>query len=310
MKKLVLFFAGLSAAVFVYAQSNSPSYRTLAKEAMSLYYAKDYKASAMKFSEAFRANGGKGLVDDRYNAACSWALAGYPDSAFFNLERIAAKANYDDYNHITVDSDLNSLHKDKRWNRLLKTIKANKEKEEAHLNKPLVRQLDSIEQSDQGTRMMMDSVEKTYGQNSKEWNALMMKMHQNDSLNLIQVVSILDKYGWPGTDVIGNRGSTTLWLVIQHADLATQEKYLPMVKEAVKAGKTSAANLALLEDRIEMFNGRPQIYGSQITMENGKYVIYKIKDEANVNKRRAEVGLEPLEDYVKNWDIDYKVPEK
>jgi hypothetical protein len=98
--------------------------------------------------------------------------------------------------------------------------------------------------------------------------------------------------------------------VIQHADLKTQEKYLPIIKEAVKNGKASGANLALLVDRIEMRNGRPQIYGSQITMKDGISVIYQIADEINVNKRRADVGLQPLEDYVRRWNIDYKLPTK
>jgi len=35
-----------------------------------------------------------------------------------------------------------------------------------------------------------------------------------------------------------------------------------------------------------------------------------IEDEPNVNKRRASVGLEPLEDYARHWDIEYKLPAK
>ncbi len=55
-----------------------------------------------------------------------------------------------------------------------------------------------------------------------------------------------------------------------------------------------------------------QIYGSQIhrDQKTGKYFVAPIEDEQNVNKRRAAVGLEPLEEYAKQWNIDYKLPMK
>jgi hypothetical protein len=59
-----------------------------------------------------------------------------------------------------------------------------------------------------------------------------------------------------------------------------------------------------------MLNGRPQIYGSQMQIIDGKRVLYKIIDEKNVNKRRAEVGLGSLEEYLKLANVEYKTPDK
>ncbi len=96
-------------------------YKQHAKAADSLYNAKDYKKSAMTYSEAFKAIGWKGTSNDRYNAACSWALAGVPDSAFFQLDRIATKSNYTNLAHITI---LCTVRKDgHHCLPLLKTIK-------------------------------------------------------------------------------------------------------------------------------------------------------------------------------------------
>jgi hypothetical protein len=278
----------------------------------SLYKAKDYKNSALNYSSAFKSNGWKGRSPDRYNAACSWALAGNADSAFFQLQRIATKANYTNYEHITTDPDLNGLHGDKRWQPLIGLVKQNKEKAEANLDKPLASRLDSIHVEDQKYRLMIEDIEKKYGWESAEMKNLWKVMRGKDSVNLIKVTAILDKYGWLGPDVVGQQGSGTLFLVIQHSDQKTQEKYLPMMREAVKNGKAYAGNLALLEDRVALGQGKKQIYGSQIHRdpETGKYFVAPIEDEINVNKRRAAVGLEPLEDYVKHWNIDYKVPEK
>src|SRR6185436_17984497 len=55
-----------------------------------------------------------------------------------------------------------------------------------------------------------------------------------DSTNLVYVKSLIDKYGWPGKSFVGGRGNYTVWLVIQHADLETQEKCLPLMKASVE----------------------------------------------------------------------------
>ena len=66
-------------------------YNALVREAYALYQQKQFSESAARYSAAFEALGWKGYSEDRYNAACSWALAGVPDSAFFNLQRITDK---------------------------------------------------------------------------------------------------------------------------------------------------------------------------------------------------------------------------
>ena len=133
-------------------------------------------------------------------------------------------------------------------------------------------------------------------------------MRYVDSLNIKTVTAILDKEGWLGPDKVGMEGSLAIFLVIQHSDIKVQEKYLPMMHKAVKLGKASAANLALLEDRILVTKFGKQKYGSQIGQnpQTGDYYIFPIEDEENVNKRRASIGLQPLEEYVKQWNITYK----
>ena len=70
--------------------------------------------------------------------------------------------------------------------------------------------------------------------------------------------------------------------------------------------------MALMEDRILMGEGEPQIYGSQLrgSGPNGEFELWKIKDPEYVNQRRAEVGLGPLEEYVARWGVEFNVPQK
>ena len=140
MKKLTLItFLGLFALNFTFGQDQE-KYTELIKEAWTLYEEKDYLMSAHKYAEAFIALGGKGMIDDRYNAACSWALANEPDSAFVQLFKIAQNGNYTNLGHITTDTDLNFLHNDKRWNEVIEIVQL----AEANLDKSLVAILDTI----------------------------------------------------------------------------------------------------------------------------------------------------------------------
>ena len=310
MKSIKLFSILLLLVISASAQDMS-KYNELVKQAWQYYENKDYMLSALTYEKAFASLENKGTSTDRYNAACSWALTGVKDSAFKQLFYIADKSNYSNYNHISVDTDLTSLHNDSRWNELLTIIKANKEKEEANYDKELVAILDTIYQSDQKYRMQIEGIKEKYGWESDEMKELLNKMSEADSINLIHITKILDERGWLGTDIIGKRGNSTLFLVIQHADIKTQEKYLPMMREAVKKGNAPASSLALLEDRVALRQGKKQIYGSQIGTDKatGEYYVLPLEDPDHVNERRTAVGLQPLEDYVSNWDIKWDVEE-
>jgi hypothetical protein len=281
------------------------------KKADSLYENKDFKTSADYYSKAFAINNGKGLYADRYNAACSWSLCNNKDSAFFNLYRIAEKGNYSDYKHITSDQDLTNLHGDSRWATLINMIQKNKEKSELNLNKALVAELDTIFSNDQKYRLLINDLIKKGGSSTPLIKKLTDSMRLNDSTNLNKVTSLLDQYGWLGTDVIGTQGNLTIFLVIQHADIKTQEKYLPLMEKAVKEGKASATNLAFLQDRVALAKGEKQLFGSQVIRDpkTGTYTVAPIFDEINVDKRRQTVGLESLETYLKRYGINYTLPQ-
>lgn len=307
-KTTILAILGLLVFNLSFGQDRE-KYSELIKEAWNLYETKDYKQSAEKYSEAFVALGNKGNISDRYNAACSWALAKEIDSSFVQLFRIAEKGNYSNYGHITTDTDLDILHSDKRWSEVLDKVKRNKEKAEANLDKPLVAVLDTIYQEDQGLRRQISEVEEKYGRDSDEMKTHWKTIAEKDSINLIKIQKILDERGWLGPDIIGNQGNTTLFLVIQHSDQAVQEKYLPMMREAVAKGNARPSSLALLEDRVALGQGKKQIYGSQIgrNAETGEFYVSPLQDPDNVDKRRAEVGLGTLQEYVSNWNITWDV---
>ena len=180
---------------------------------------------------------------------------------------------------------------------------------QSKLNKELSALLNEIYQEDQSGRLKIDSLQKQFGWKSEQVQSLLRPMEIQDSINLIKIKNIIDTHGWLGPDEVGKQGAQTIFLVIQHADSLTQVTYFPAMQEAVKKGKAQPEALALLEDRILTTQGKEQIYGSQLKINDaGKYEFFSIKDEINVNKRRASVGLQPLEEYAKYFGINYILP--
>jgi hypothetical protein len=310
MPKILLTCWILCCGVLVGFAQPFSKYNQLINTADSLYKAKQFKASAIKYNIAFATKPRNVKYHHPYNAACSWALAGNADSAFYYLDISAKKYGYSNLNHIRADSDLRALYADGRWVAVIDLVTKNNAKAYARLNKPLIALLDSIYETDQGTRLQIDSVERTYGMQSQERRDLFARMAKSDSSNLIIVLKVLRRYGWLGTDVIGEKGNKTIWLVVQHADLKTQKKYLPELKKSVEKGLSVPYYLALTEDRIAMREGKKQIYGSQYTtdMITGKNSLYPIADEAHVDERRKAMGMIPLAEEAKSMGIDYVSP--
>lgn len=127
MKTTAFLLILLLSATSLLAQHNQQHVAVLIKKADSLYRVKDYKNSAYTFSKAMEANGWNATSKEHYNAACSWALANVPDSAFYHLNVIASKMHYTDYGHIKGDPDFKSLYSDQRWQTLIQLVKANKD---------------------------------------------------------------------------------------------------------------------------------------------------------------------------------------
>lgn len=123
-----------------------------------------------------------------------------------------------------------------------------------------------------------------------------------DVANMKRLAEILDTFGWPGLRFAG-AASQTAFAVLQHADSASQHKYLPLLQDAVRRSDALGAHLALLEDRVRLADGKPQLYGSQLKTNPLRFE--PIEDEAHVDERRRSIGLEPLAEYAKQFGLTY-----
>ncbi len=173
----------------------------------------------------------------------------------------------------------------------------------------IVNVLENVFKTDTELRYHLDTLLTKLDYNSPEGFKMYTLILRNDSVNVEIVGKIIDKYGWLGVEETSQNANDALFLAIQHGDLKTQLNYLPLLTQAVKDKKASPKQLALLVDRTNLAQGKFQIYGSQLLGTNPGH-FSPILNEPNVNKRRKEIGLEPIEEYAKKNNISYVLPRK
>ncbi len=119
-----------------------------------------------------------------------------------------------------------------------------------------------------------------------------------DRENTAWLRAVVDEHGWPGRSLVGEDGAHAAWLLVQHADRdpAFQRRCLELMRAAPE-GEVGPTELAYLTDRVRVGEGRPQVYGTQWYQLEGELVPRPIEDEAEVDRRRREVGLGTLEEY-------------
>ena len=152
--------------------------------------------------------------------------------------------------------------------------------------------LENIFERDQYDRLLWSQAVKNNPGDTERNERLARRAFVTDSLNLVRVDEILSQHGFPRKEQVGEFGNQAAWLVFQHADLDHQKRFLPQLEAAVSRGDIAPLYLALLRDRIDVREGRPQRYGTQI---DGTGNLAPLLDASRVNQWRREVGLPAIE---------------
>ncbi|KFA93473.1 DUF6624 domain-containing protein [Archangium violaceum] len=226
-----------------------------------------------------------------YNAACAAALAGEKAEALTWLER-AVDAGFAALGHMKQDEDLASLREEPAFARIAEKAAANEAKLMEARNPQLRDELLRMMEEDQAARHAA-------GAARFKDTAANERMKAIDVKNTARMKELVAQVGWPTKTLVGERGAKAAWLLVQHADLdvAFQRQCLPLLEKSVAAGEGSPKDLAYLTDRVLVAEGKPQRYGTQFHTVEGKLVPRPIEDEANVDARRAAVGLGTLAEY-------------
>ncbi len=167
------------------------------------------------------------------------------------------------------------------------------------------RELVMMVEDRQRERNILDSVVALSGWQSAEAEAAQTRCRLADSVNMERLDAFVTQFGWPGRTMVGEEASAAAFLIVQNADLATQERYLAILAPEIETGEAAPPMLAMLQDRVLMRQRKEQIYGTQLWNDpsTGQLGLYPIQDSAEVNERRAGIGLGSLEDYLRDLGI-------
>jgi len=146
----------------------------------------------------------------------------------------------------------------------------------------LLRILDELKENDQKYR--------------KKNDILPLAQKKLDSINLSIVMDLYDKYGYLNRKLVGIEYEAYMFYIIQHSDLETMERFLPIIHKEIAEGKLDRKVYPLLHDRINMLNGLPQEFGTQgsYSEKRQKYELYKMIGKDKVNINRKKYGLPAL----------------
>lgn len=135
--------------------------------------------------------------------------------------------------------------------------------------------------------------------NGKLFEGYNKKMERLHNSNAAILNNVIDKIGYPTIDKVGEEASEAAWLVIQHS--ISQPMFMKKCKEllenAVIENRADPVHLAYLTDRIAVYEGKPQLYGTQFDWdESGRLSPQFYDDLTKVNGRRIAIGLNTLQD--------------
>jgi len=283
--------------------ARAQGFMTLAMRADTAEQQHRYADAARLYERAYGESGFQPLM--LALAAADFAKAGATDSAFVDLNR-AVDEGYLDPGYFARDSDTFVLHGDPRWAPLQEKLNARR----AALDSGVMRELLALADSDQAARQGVGGVIVRYGRASPQADSVLRALAASDAPRLERIKAIVAEHGWPGRRLVGDDAAHAAWVLVQHAPLDYQKQVLPLVLAAVSHDDARAGDGALLQDRVLVGEGQPQIYGTQTrwSATPGPPVLEPISNEACVDVRRQSVGLEPLEDYLKSLGVRYFGP--
>lgn len=134
------------------------------------------------------------------------------------------------------------------------------------------------------------------GRLGEGYNEEMANLHSRNAKILDEII---DAIGYPTVDKVGKEASEAAWLVIQHSigQPDFMKKCVKLLEVAVSENKANSRNLAYLTDRVAVFEGKPQLYGTQFDWdENEELNPNDFDDLIKVNQRRKSIGLNSIEE--------------
>lgn len=271
----------------------------------SLKNAGDIPAAIVEYRRQYSINPKN--YENTYNYACALSINRQIDSSFKYLN-LAIKL--DTSISALIDPDFLTIREDKRWtqfeNNLISILnkKLNNPWKDIEYAKLLwrMRALDQAYATDigiAGTKI---------GWKSSVVEALWASKFRIGKWNQKELDELIAKKGWPRVENVGSEAAFTAWLIVMHSNSEYIQKYLPTIKKICEEKELSWERYVSIYDRSLWFDRKPQKYGThtQFNETTKKEELYPLEDESKVDEWRKELGLQPLKEYLKQFNIQYQ----
>ncbi|MXV07158.1 hypothetical protein DYQ95_08445 [Xanthomonas sp. LMG 9002] len=261
-------------------------------DAVAAYDAKDYGTCADTLARIDGAPAGLPSGADLFYVECL-AAAGRTEAALKVLDTRLAQGRIDVEELMHKDRPgLNRLRSLPTWPSLLARAKTLDATRQARVDQPLRQELLARVQKDQAVRQK--AIDE--GNTPASWQRTVAV----DRANTAWLKTVVTKNGWPTRTSVGEDGSKAAFLIAQHATLdpGFQEQVLALMQSALAQKEADPSDVAMLQDRVLLHQGKPQLYGTQFRTEpDGTMVLDRTQDVDGLDARRATMGLPPIAEY-------------
>lgn len=254
-----------------------------------------------------------------YQLACYYSLLNDTTNAFELLNKSIAYGA--DGKDILTDTDFENLHLCMQWCHVQNKIDEIYLEENKNItHRDLAKELYHIYIEDQRYRTLTKNYKKEpliFGTPAYSKVSIVHEKLTNKNLKRLQ--KIIRKHGWPTYSMVGAEAASGAFYLIQHAERRYIKRYIKLMKEAAMKGEASKPDYARMYDRLCIFQGKKQCFGTQLLspyiVENGIRKLgpskfYPIENYETVNDRRREMDLEPIENYAKIKGVIYNPNEE
>jgi hypothetical protein len=114
--------------------------------------------------------------------------------------------------------------------------------------------------------------------------------------NAARLEAIIDERGWPTERLVGVDGAKAAHRIAQHSinHPTFMRRCRILLDEASARGDVPRAHFAYIDDRIRVYEGLPQLYGTQWRGSPDGLEPYPLEDASHVDERRTLLGLPSL----------------
>ncbi|GAB4205304.1 MAG: hypothetical protein Fur0023_14020 [Bacteroidia bacterium] len=274
------------------------------KKADSLFRNNQLLLSKKEYLLAFHSWGKTGMPSDMYKYAKVCALLNQKDTSVMYLKTLLKFLGLSNADTIKKDTCFKNLYQYKKWKELIKKIEYNQKIKNRQLNDTLA----LMARND----FFLNRLHIRYMNNennvrdSIEEKKILEKIDSMNNKHYVILNRIFRTYGFLDYTKVGTVGTQNFWVLVQHQDkhIDFQKKVLKEMKIYVRQDLAPPNLYAYLYDRVRKNSGKKQLYGTQCRLKNDStgYEPYPLEKPHKVNERRKEMGLPPIEEYIRQMN--------